>query len=209
LDPNFQSWGQTISDDKGNYGFKSIKPAPYPLAFLDGGEADEDAGYRTPHIHFKISQRGYHELVTQCYFPGEAMNEQDGPFNNLSEEDQVRLTVVLQEGKKNVFGLNLSLKKVGSSIERAVLDSYVGQYLFKLKKTERTYTVTREGNQLYVEIDAYFPKVEIRPLANGRFSYSAKNDGKEISFNTRKSGKVKGLTIHLKDGEDLTGNRIA
>ena len=74
MDPNFQSFGQTVSDDKGNYGFKTIKPAPYPLAFLDGGEPDEDAGYRAPHIHFKITMRGYHELITQCYFPGEPLN---------------------------------------------------------------------------------------------------------------------------------------
>jgi protocatechuate 3,4-dioxygenase beta subunit len=209
LDPNFQSWGQTVTDDKGNFGFKTIKPAAYPLKFLKSGEADKDAGYRTPHIHFKISQRGYHELVTQCYFPGEPLNDKDGPFSNLSKEDQERLTVVPREGKKNVFGLNFTLKKVNvSTVDRTVLDSYVGQYSFKDKEQEWTYTVTREGNQLYVEIDAYFPKVEIRPLANGRFSYSARSDGKEISFSTSKTGKVTALTIHPKKGEDVTGKKV-
>ncbi|MCZ6671462.1 MAG: DUF3471 domain-containing protein [Verrucomicrobia bacterium] len=209
LDPNFQSWGQTVTDDKGNYGFKTIKPGPYALKFLDDGEADEDAGYRTPHIHFKISQRGYHELVTQCYFPGEPLNEVDGPLQDFSAEDQAKLTVIPQPGKKNVFQFNLSLKKVQSTtMDSDTLESYVGKYKIKIKKTERTYIVTRDGHQLYVEIDEYFPKVEIRPLSNGRFSFSSRSFGKEISFNTGKAGKVKSLTIHQKEEDDLQGKKI-
>lgn len=209
LDPNFQSWGQATTDAQGAYGFKTIKPAPYPLGFLDDGEADEERGFRTPHIHFRVARRGYHELVTQCYFPDEPLNEPDTLFSNLSSEDQKRLTVVPHEGKKNVFGFNLSLRKVNpASVDKAVLDSYVGQYQLKLKKETRTYTVTREGSQLYVEVDAFFPKVEIRPLGNGRFSYSARGDGREISFETRKSGKVSSLVIHQDDGDDQSLKKI-
>ena len=209
LDPNFQSWAQMTTDKQGAYGFKTIKPAPYPLAFLDGGEPDEDAGYRTPHIHFRISRRGYHELVTQCYFPGEALNEKDGPLNNLSEEEQTRLMLVPEDGKHNQFTFSLSLRKVNpASVDKTALDSYVGQYQLKLKKETHTYTVSRRGNQLYVEVNAFFPKVEIRPLGNGRFSYSARSDGKEISFETKKSGKVSALVIHQKNGKDQNLKKI-
>ncbi|QXD23537.1 hypothetical protein F7C95_16655 [Opitutia bacterium ISCC 51] len=209
LDPNFQSFGQTVSDDKGNYGFKTIKPALYPLSFLHDGEADEEAGYRTPHIHFKISMRGYHELITQCYFPGEPLNEPDILLSNLSVEEQERLTVVPKEGRRNIFSLNLHLRKVvPSAVDPEVLDTYVGQYLLKAKKIERTYTVTRNGHQLFVEIDEHFPKVEIRPLANGRFTYGARSDGKQLSFAKAKNGTVSSLTIHPKKGKDQKLKKI-
>lgn len=93
-------------------------------------------------------------------------------------EEQERLTVVPKEGRRNIFSLNLHLKKVPSAVDPEVLDTYVVQYLLKTKKTERTYTVTRNGHQLFVEIDEHFPKVEIRPLANGRFTFGASSDGK-------------------------------
>ena len=48
-DPNFQGWAMLKSDDNGHYGFKTIKPGAY--------------GSRTPHIHFQVAKRGYHELV--------------------------------------------------------------------------------------------------------------------------------------------------
>ena len=210
LDPNFQSWGQCTTDAQGAYGFKTIKPAPYPLGFLDDGEADEDAGYRTPHIHFRVARRGYHELVTQCYFPGETLNAKDGPLNNLSEDEQARLMVVPQAGKQNVFGFNLSLRKVNpASVDKAILATYVGKYQLKLRKETHTYSVSLSGTQLYLEVNEFFPKVEIRPLGSGRFSYSARSDGKEISFQAKKSGKVTALTIHQKNGKDQNLKKIS
>jgi protocatechuate 3,4-dioxygenase beta subunit len=68
LDPNFQGYGAQVSDAKGQFRFKTIKPGSYPT-----GEGD---WIRPPHIHFYVT--GRHEaLVTQMYFPGEALNEKD------------------------------------------------------------------------------------------------------------------------------------
>jgi len=39
LDPNFQGWGQAVTDAEGRYSFTTISPGAYPLEFA-GGEAD-------------------------------------------------------------------------------------------------------------------------------------------------------------------------
>jgi len=85
LDPNFQSWAEMLTDADGYFGFTTIKPGAYPA---------DDAGWvRPPHIHFRVSRRGYHELVTQMYFAGEALNEADLIRKELAPEDQARVTV--------------------------------------------------------------------------------------------------------------------
>jgi len=68
LDPNFQGYGVQVSDAKGRFRFKTIKPGAYPTGI--------DDWTRPPHIHFNVT--GRHEaLVTQMYFPGEALNDKD------------------------------------------------------------------------------------------------------------------------------------
>lgn len=69
LDPNFRYWGETDTDAQGNYIFKTIIPGAYP--------ADTD-WTRPPHIHFKVTRRGYKDLITQMYFKDEkALNDKD------------------------------------------------------------------------------------------------------------------------------------
>lgn len=68
LDPNFKYWAETFTDAQGRYEFKSIVPGAYP--------ADTDWN-RPPHIHFKVSRLGYQELVTQMYFRGNPLNNDD------------------------------------------------------------------------------------------------------------------------------------
>jgi protocatechuate 3,4-dioxygenase beta subunit len=71
LDPDFQGWGLITTDSEGRYGFKTIKPGPYPLSFLG-----ED-GWRCRHIHFQVSRAGFAKLTTQMYFHGDPLIEQD------------------------------------------------------------------------------------------------------------------------------------
>jgi len=75
LDPNFQGYGVQITDPKGQFRFKSIKPAAYPTG--DGNWS------RPPHIHFFV--KGNHEaLMTQMYFPGEELNDKDRLFQSAA-----------------------------------------------------------------------------------------------------------------------------
>jgi protocatechuate 3,4-dioxygenase, beta subunit len=90
LDPNFQGWGRVLSDPHGFYGFKTIKPGPYP--------ADAQGWIRPPHIHFRVVRRGYHELVTQMYFAGEALNDPDYIRRSLTPAERERVTVAFGAG---------------------------------------------------------------------------------------------------------------
>lgn len=68
LDPNFQYWGITVTDNQGRYSFKTILPGHYSAG---------PNWIRPPHIHFKIHKRGIRELITQMYFAGNPLNEKD------------------------------------------------------------------------------------------------------------------------------------
>ncbi len=52
-DGNFQGYGRFVTNLKGEYYFRTIKPVAY--------------GFRTAHIHVAISQKGEPLLTTQCY----------------------------------------------------------------------------------------------------------------------------------------------
>ena len=68
LDPHFQYYGVMKTDAQGRYRFKTIKPGHY---------AASDTWMRPPHIHYKVTLRGYKELVTQMYWGDEDLNNQD------------------------------------------------------------------------------------------------------------------------------------
>ena len=70
LDPFFQSWGQTTSGPNGEYEFKTIVPGFYPADL-------QNAWYRPPHIHFMVSAMGFPQFVTQTYFRGEKIKDND------------------------------------------------------------------------------------------------------------------------------------
>lgn len=106
LDPNFQYWGKSITDEKGFYRFRTIIPGAYP--------ADTDWD-RPPHIHFKISALRYQELITQMYFAGEELNKKDLILQSLSVEDQKKVVVEFKnkEGQQHPVGqFNIQIKKL-------------------------------------------------------------------------------------------------
>lgn len=83
-DEGFQGWGQIKSDEQGRYNIKTIVPGAYPV---------DEGWWRPPHIHFKISKRGYHELITQMYFDDDPLNEKDNIFLEIPEEQRDRVVV--------------------------------------------------------------------------------------------------------------------
>jgi len=90
LDPNFRYWAEAYTGKKGEYVFKTIIPGEYPAA------AD---WVRPPHIHFRVSALGYHELITQMYFKGNRFNEGDEIFKRIpkAEQDRVLIDFVTSE----------------------------------------------------------------------------------------------------------------
>ncbi|HUO78785.1 MAG TPA: hypothetical protein VMU00_01465 [Steroidobacteraceae bacterium] len=67
LDPNFEGIALLRTDSGGRFRIRTVKPGAYP---------DPSGGERTPHIHFDVQADDY-RLVTQMYFPGEALNATD------------------------------------------------------------------------------------------------------------------------------------
>lgn len=70
-DANFQGFGRFLTGSNGEYYFRTVKPVPYPG--------------RTPHIHFKVKQRGEREFTTQCYIKGHAQNDRDGIYRGMRD----------------------------------------------------------------------------------------------------------------------------
>jgi len=76
------------TDAEGRYAFTTIKPSAYKV---------DDDWARPPHIHYKVSRRGYHEIITQMYFAGEALNEKDKLLNDVAENDRNLLVVAFKD----------------------------------------------------------------------------------------------------------------
>jgi protocatechuate 3,4-dioxygenase beta subunit len=79
-DANFQGYGRFLTDAKGRYYFRTVKPVPYPG--------------RTPHIHFAINRGGKRLLTTQCYIKGEKGNDRDGLLRGIRDERQLESIMV-------------------------------------------------------------------------------------------------------------------
>jgi protocatechuate 3,4-dioxygenase beta subunit len=73
-DQRFQGYGRFVTGTDGAYGFRTIKPVPYPG--------------RTPHIHVKVSRGGEHLLTTQCFVKGHPQNDRDGIFRSIRDQTQ-------------------------------------------------------------------------------------------------------------------------
>lgn len=84
LDPHFQGWAIIKTDAQGRYRFRTVKPGAY-TAMGDW--------WRPPHIHYKVSLRGYRELTTQMYWDGDPLNDKDLLLQEVPEAERGRLLV--------------------------------------------------------------------------------------------------------------------
>ena len=81
LDPNFTGCGHALSDAEGRYRFVTIKPGAYPWK-------NHHNAWRPAHIHFSIFGPAFAtRLVTQMYFPGDALLPFDPIFNCTADEN--------------------------------------------------------------------------------------------------------------------------
>jgi len=90
LDPNFQGYGVQVTDAKGQFRFKTIKPSAYPTGVEDWS--------RPPHIHYYVT--GRHEaLTTQMYFPNEPLNAKDPLLQSAGADQSTLIAKVEPAGK--------------------------------------------------------------------------------------------------------------
>ena len=80
LDPNFNGGGRTFTDAEGRYRFITIKPGAYP--WRNGYNA-----WRPAHIHFSLFGPAFAtRLVTQMYFPNDALLDDDPMYTSIPDE---------------------------------------------------------------------------------------------------------------------------
>ncbi len=79
IDKAFQGFGRVVVNTQGEYRFRTIRPVAY--------------SGRTPHIHVKVKLAGRELLTTQMYVAGEALNQRDYLWRNLSDVQRNALSV--------------------------------------------------------------------------------------------------------------------
>lgn len=103
LDPNFQGWAIVPSGKDGKFLFKTIYPGAYPAS---------RSWTRPPHIHFKISKKGYVEVVTQMYFPNHPLNDMDRLLMRKNQAEQKQMIAIQISDKPETYEYIIVLEKV-------------------------------------------------------------------------------------------------
>ena len=80
-DPAFQGFGHDVTDARGGYRFRTIKPTQYPG--------------RTPHIHVKVLDAKRTLLTTQFYLDGHPANASDGLYRRMTDAEARAVTMRL------------------------------------------------------------------------------------------------------------------
>ena len=83
-DSNFQGYGRFLTNMKGEYYFRTIKPVPYTLGGIG----------RTPHIHFAISRNGQRIFSSQMLINGHPQNDRDA-LTAMIEDPLARETILV------------------------------------------------------------------------------------------------------------------
>jgi protocatechuate 3,4-dioxygenase beta subunit len=83
-DGNFQGYGRFLTDSRGQYYFRTIKPVSYAL----------QNQFRTAHIHFAISKNGKRIFTTQMHIKGHPDNTRDFVLNGM-RDPAARETVLI------------------------------------------------------------------------------------------------------------------
>jgi protocatechuate 3,4-dioxygenase beta subunit len=83
MDPDFQGFGETVSEAGGGYRFRTVKPVAYPG--------------RAPHIHFALSGAGFGPFYTQMYLAGAPQNSQDFVLRSVTDRKARESLIVTLE----------------------------------------------------------------------------------------------------------------
>jgi protocatechuate 3,4-dioxygenase beta subunit len=102
VDDNFQGWAIVPSGRGGGFRFRTVFPGIYPVG---GGWS------RPPHIHFKVTKKGYIELTTQMYFPGHPLNQVDRLLQRKSKQEQKLMIAEKSSDKPDTFYYQIIVEK--------------------------------------------------------------------------------------------------
>jgi protocatechuate 3,4-dioxygenase beta subunit len=102
IDENFQGWAIVQSGKDGEFRFKTVLPGAYPVG---------DGWTRPPHIHFKVTKKGYIELITQMYFPDQPLNQVDRLLQRKNIEAQTLMIAEKSDRKDSSYYFRIVIEK--------------------------------------------------------------------------------------------------
>jgi len=90
IDPNFGGCGRMLTDQRGYYFFRTVKPGAYPFR-------NRINSWRPAHIHFSVFGTGFAQrLITQMYFEGDPLIPHDSIIATIPDKSAAdRLTAKL------------------------------------------------------------------------------------------------------------------
>ena len=100
LEQAFRGYGRSLTDDAGNFRFRTVKPGPVP---------GPDGKPQAPHLTVTIFMRGLlKQLQTRMYFPDDAANADDAVLKLVPAER--RATLVAKKRGDGVLEWNVVLQ---------------------------------------------------------------------------------------------------
>ena len=120
-DGNFQGYGRFLSDAKGQYYFRTIKPVEYTLMGM----------HRCPHIHVAVSQNGRRIFTSQFLVKGHPANVGDTVVRNLDPKALQTILVDFKELPGSKLGelsanVDIVLGKTFNELQPSSKDSLKG-----------------------------------------------------------------------------------
>ncbi len=107
IDPNFDGFGRTPTDEQGWFRFHTVKPGQVPGP---GGAP------QAPHINISVLGRGIlKRLATRLYFDGEAANDSD-PILALVPEERRATLIAKRQGDGAAYRLDIVLQGADETV---------------------------------------------------------------------------------------------
>ncbi|HTP49036.1 MAG TPA: protocatechuate 3,4-dioxygenase subunit beta [Casimicrobiaceae bacterium] len=104
LDPNFTGCGRALTDSEGRYRFVTIKPAAYPWR-------NHYNAWRPAHLHLSLFGLGLMQrLVTQMYFPGDALLAYDPMYNSVPDDKARRRMIASFDWEATIPDIALAFR---------------------------------------------------------------------------------------------------
>ena len=104
LDPNFTGCGRALTDSEGRYRFVTIKPGAYPWR-------NHYNAWRPAHLHLSLFGLGLMQrLVTQMYFPGDALLAYDPMYNSVPDDKARRRMIASFDWEATIPDIALAFR---------------------------------------------------------------------------------------------------
>ncbi|HET9826282.1 MAG TPA: hypothetical protein VFP87_13170 [Chitinophagaceae bacterium] len=197
ISDNYRYRGAQKTDSSGHYHFITTQPVPYPV------EAGSSI-YRPAHIHMRIAADGQQDLVTQIYFKGDSLIEEDPSASSPTAINRI-LNITLNRANQKQLRFDVVLAKEFKPAD-TVYEKLVGLYKMNDRSIMEFY---RKGDLLFMKWNGQIREA-LSYKGNNEFRGGI-NGATTAKFDPQADGQVK-LIIHynapaLRKQFDLEGTK--